>query len=112
MFFSVVLFPIFLAMSFMVDEPGPLLVPFFAFLAGLALMIYARLFLDEIPVATVQAPPYSFGTMPPTNALPPASSIGMSSIGAKQVRTSELAQPASVTENTTRLLNNETEPDR
>lgn len=111
MFFSVVLTPVFLAMSFMVDEPGPLLVPFFAFLVGLALMIYARLYLDEVPFVNVQAPPYIFGTMPPSNALPPASNMGMSSIGARQVRTSELAQPPSVTENTTRLLNNETEPD-
>ena len=109
MFFSVVLTPVFLAMSFMVDEPGPLLVPFFAFLIGLTLMIYARLFLDEVPIVKVQ--PYTFGTMPPSQALPPASNIGMGNIGARQVRTSELAQPPSVTENTTRLLNNETEPD-
>lgn len=109
MFFSVVLTPIFLAMSFMVDEPGPLLVPFFAFLVGLTLMIYARLFLDEVPIVKVQTPPYIFGTMPHGNALPPASNIGMSSIGAKQVRTSELAEPPSVTEHTTKLLNNEQE---
>jgi len=107
MFLSVVLTPIFMGLSFLFDEATPLLVPFTVFLAGLSLMLYSRLFFEEVPLAKSQAPPHRLGTAPDSNALPPASNIGMSSISGKQVRTSELAPPPSVTEHTTKLLNNE-----
>ncbi len=107
MFLSVVLFPVFLFLGFAVDGPGPLLVPFLVFLAGIALMIYSRLFFEEIPIVTSQGQPYRLATGVESNALPPVSNIGMNGISGKQVRTSELAQPASVTEHTTRLLDNE-----
>ena len=48
MFFSVVLFPIFFGLCFLVDGPGPLFVPFTVFLAGLVMLVYARLFGDEL----------------------------------------------------------------
>src|SRR3954454_23299850 len=40
MFFSAVLFPIFLGISIAIDEPGPLVVPFTVFLVGLTWMLY------------------------------------------------------------------------
>src|SRR5829696_5238990 len=48
MFFSVVLFPIFLGFCFLVDNPIPLFVPFTVFLTGLVMLVYARLFGDEL----------------------------------------------------------------
>src|SRR5262249_30596396 len=44
MFFSGVLFPIFLVISLAIDEPGPLAIPFIVFFISLVMMVYARLF--------------------------------------------------------------------
>ena len=106
MFLSAVLTPIFLGLGFVVDGPGPLLVPMLVFFIGLALLIYSRLFLEDIPLIQPQAQPYRLSDIQ-GNALPPASHIGIDVVGGKQVRTSELARPPSVTEHTTKLLNND-----
>ena len=106
MFLSAVLTPIFLALGFAVDGPGPLLIPMLAFFIGLALLFYSRFFLEDVPLVQAQPQPYRFPDMQ-NNALPPASNMGTNVVGGKQVRTSELAQPASVTEHTTKLLNND-----
>src|SRR6185369_5612559 len=59
LFFSAVMFPIFLAMSIGIDEPGPLGFPlFFAFIAGMWIL-YAKLFMDNTT-------PLSQGTQPST----------------------------------------------
>ena len=105
MFLSSVLTPIFFGICFLVDGPGPLLVPMFVFFLGLSLMLYSRFFLEDVPVVQAQAQPYGLPDMQ-SNALPPASNMGMNLSG-KQVRTSELARPPSVTEHTTKLLNND-----
>src|SRR5215210_6173514 len=44
MFWSGVLLPIFFGFCFLADNPAPLLVPLTIFLAGLTMMLYARLF--------------------------------------------------------------------
>ncbi|MCA1576739.1 MAG: hypothetical protein LC794_05170 [Acidobacteria bacterium] len=117
MFFAGALFPIFLIISIVGDEPGPLVIPFFLFFVALAWMLYARIFMSKTePVkhpGGVQPalPPGSFqtstfghapahGSLPPAAAAPPLPNRG-------QVRTNELAQRPSVTEHTTRLLDNE-----
>lgn len=108
MFFSGVLFPIFLVISIAVDEPGPLAIPFILFFVSLAMMLYARLFSDKTAPAMYQAAQTStLGSTPARSALPPATSIPVTGAGRQQVRTNELAQPPSVTEHTTRLLDNE-----
>ncbi len=105
MFLSGALFPIFLLLSIIVEIPVPLLVPITIFLVGLSLMLYARLFGEEMsPIKSQQAQPSVLGTMPSSTALPQASSIRMHGVGGQQVRTAELAQPPSVTEHTTKLL--------
>src|SRR5688572_3140788 len=105
MFLSAVLTPIFFGMCFLVDGPGPLLVPMFLFLIGLSLLLYSRFFLEDVPL--VPAQPQLYGTQDTQrNTLPAASNLGMNLSG-KQVRTSELARPPSVTEHTTKLLNND-----
>ena len=109
MFFSGALFPIFLMISIGEDNAGPLSVPFFLFFISLAWMLYARLFSDPNPKVTYQqtAQPPRLVSMPTPSALPPASTIPISDMRGSQVRTNELAQPPSVTEQTTRFLDKE-----
>ena len=119
MFFSGVLLPLFLAISIGVDEPGPLIVPFFIFFVALMWMLYARLFMSKTAPANYQAPQsaipsgsFQTSTLASGQArgsLPPAAAgnIPVSGASRQQVRTNELAQRPSVTEHTTRLLDNE-----
>lgn len=105
MFFSAVLFPIFLALSFVFDSPGPLFVPATVFLAGFAMTLYALIFSDEIPrpqdLPTRASELRSAFGKP---ALSPGTNNWAATANARHVSTSELAQPPSVTENTTKLL--------
>lgn len=110
MFFSGVLFPIFLAISIGVEEGGPMAIPFIVFFVSLVMMLYARLFSDKNAPAGHRDRPAQTTTLPanPTpNYLPPATPLPTPPIGRQRVRTNDLAQPPSVTENTTRLLDNE-----
>ena len=104
MFFSVVLFPIFFGFCFIVDNPAPLFVPFTVFLAGLVVLVYARLFGDEL----IQVPQR-------TSHRDLAAGVDRPALGAPQftpaplfnqqrANTAEIYQPPSVTENTTKLL--------
>jgi len=105
MFFSGVLFPVFLVICLAIDEGGPMFIPFFVFFISLVWMLYARLFSSNTPRVNYQAPQTtSLGSMSARGSLPPATSIP---VGRPQVRTNELAQPPSVTENTTRFFDNE-----
>ena len=108
MFFSVVLFPLFLIISIAEDEVGALVPPFLVFFASLAWMLYARLFSDNtVPgVLNRSAQTSTLGPPPARTALPPANTTYIPNTGPR-VRTNELVQPPSVTENTTRLLDNE-----
>lgn len=107
MFFSGVLFPIFLVISLAAEEGIPMFVPFMIFFVSLGMMLYARLFGDPTAPVTIPAAPQTstLGTTSARGALSPANNIPMP--GRQQVRTNELAQPPSVTEHTTRLLDNE-----
>jgi hypothetical protein len=72
-------------------------VPIAVFFVSLVMMLYARLFSDKTaPVGHQTAQ---------TTALGSTSARG--SLGAQQVRTNELIQPPSVTDHTTKLLDNE-----
>jgi hypothetical protein len=111
MFFSVALLPLFVFLSFLVDEPVPLFVPFITFIVGLTITLYSRLFVEDFPSIKSQlAQPFGIGTPSGGQALPPASHIpmyGPGNLTGQRVRTNELAQPPSVTEHTTKLLDNE-----
>src|SRR6185369_5444297 len=103
MFFSVALFPVFVLMSIAVDEPGPIAVPAILFFASLMWMVYSRLFIDDTaPMLNPAAQQSTFGPMPTRMSLTPPTNI--SDFGRQQVRTNELAQAPSVTEHTTKLL--------
>ncbi len=109
MFFSGVLFPVFLVISVAVEEGGPMILPSIVFFIGLVMMLYARLFSEKYPTSSSLS-----GQQTPTvsgpsarSALPPVTNINIPPVDRPHVRTNELAQPASVTEHTTRLLDNE-----
>jgi hypothetical protein len=108
MFWGGVLLPIFFGLSIVVDSPVPLLVPFIIVLAGLSVLLYSRLFGEEIlSNRSKQAQDMRFGTRPDNSALPPAFDAGMINGGRRQARTAEMTQPPSVTEQTTKLLASE-----
>ena len=108
MFFSGVLFAIFLVISLAVNDGGPMVVPFIVFFVGLVMMLYARLFSAKTAPANRHAAQTSaLNSTTARGSLPSAANIPMPDLGRQQVRTNELAQPPSVTENTTRLLDNE-----
>ena len=108
MFFSGVLFPIFLVFSLAAEEPGPMAVPFILFFISLAWMLYARLFKEtNAPASLPASQATAFGPIPTRNALPPPINVPIPGVGRSTVRTNELAQPPSVTENTTRFLDKE-----
>ena len=105
MFLSGVLMPIVFVFSMLVGKAAPLVVPLAIFLVGLSLTLYARLFVEETPPAKSQRTrPSGLGTMSGATSLPPASNPRMNSAGGQRVRTTELVQPPSVTEHTTKLL--------
>jgi len=118
MFFSGVLVPVFLLISLAIDEGVPMLFPVVVFFVALVMMLYARLFLDtnaRVSPGTLDstaalnshsAQTSALRSTPALGALPQANTP-ITSAARQQVRTNELAQPPSVTENTTRLLDNE-----
>jgi hypothetical protein len=106
MFFSAVLFPVFMVFCAAIEEGAPMILPCLLFFISLVMMLYARLFSDKNVPVNYQAPQTSaFGPTAARSSLPPAANIPMP--GRQHVRTNELAQPSSVTEHTTRLLDNE-----
>jgi hypothetical protein len=104
MFWGVVLAPIFLIISFAADSPVPLFVPFAILLAGFSMLLYSRLFGEELPFENNKQA--QVGAMPVNSALPPVTNTGIGS-NVREARTAEMAQPSSVTDHTTKLLNNE-----
>lgn len=114
MFFSGVLFPLFLALSIAVDSPEPLVPPLVLFLAGLAFMLYSWIFFE----GTIPAAPKTTTTFPavqtPSRGLPSSSppSLAPGTFGELPVpraNTAEIIQPPSVTERTTNLLEKATD---
>ena len=107
MFLSGVLFPIYLAASLAIDEGAPMILPVMLFFISLVWMLYARLFSDKNAPVKSQAQTPNLGPTSARDALPPPTNMPIPNLGRQQVKTNELAQPPSVTENTTRLLDNE-----
>ena len=109
MFVSGVLFPVLLAISLAVEEGGPMIVPVLIFFVGLTIMLYSRLFIEDNP-AFQSDPAQTTRLASEASALPPASTIPIHIPGdfaRPRMRTNELAQPRSVTEHTTKLLDQE-----
>ena len=111
MFLSGVLLPVFLVLSLFIEEGAPMIIPISIFFVALTMMLFSRLFSEEIsPIKSQQAQTSGLGAMSVLGPLPPASNIplhGPGNIAGQRVRTNELAQPPSVTEHTTKLLDQE-----
>lgn len=111
MFLSGVLLPIFLAISIAVGEGGPMILPAVIFFVGLTIMVYSRLFGENIPsFESDKSQTSRLAAVSEASALPPASNIPIHNAGdfaRPRVRTNELRQRPSVTEHTTKLLDQE-----
>jgi endogenous inhibitor of DNA gyrase (YacG/DUF329 family) len=108
LFFSVVLTPIFLGLSIAADSPGPLAIPVTIFLAGISVILYLVLFGEDTPPARGQSkrPGQTPGQFSP-GALPPAANLWSTNVAGRRLSTAEIVQPPSVTEHTTRLLDDD-----
>lgn len=104
MFFSVVLFPVFFGFCFIVDTPAPLFVPLTLFLAGLAWLVYSRLFGEELVRVYGPESRRAFKADSATTALGAQQFVPAPLFGRQRTDTSEIAPPPSVTESTTSLL--------
>lgn len=108
MFLSGVLAPVFFGLSIIVGNPGPLIAPLTIFLTGLSLLLYSHLFGEENSAPSQQqVQPMSLGAPLAGMTLPLASNPGINNDAGQRVRTNELVQPPSITEHTTRLLDND-----
>ncbi|HEV7893692.1 MAG TPA: zinc ribbon domain-containing protein [Pyrinomonadaceae bacterium] len=104
MFFSAVLFPIFFGLAIAVDEPGPLIIPATVFFAGLAWLLYSVLFGEEEAQESAEGARGDLRESRNAPSLPPATFVPASGFGARPAHTADMAQPPSVTEQTTKLL--------
>jgi hypothetical protein len=105
MFFSVVLFPVFLGISIASDSPGPLVIPFTLLLAGVAFMLYSVLFGEELLHGRGSKGREELReARGAQQSLPPSTFVPASSFGSRRANTADMSQPPSVTEQTTRLL--------
>ncbi|MFL6256024.1 MAG: zinc-ribbon domain-containing protein [Pyrinomonadaceae bacterium] len=104
MFFSVVLFPVFFGLCFLVNGPGPLFVPLTVFLAGFAMLVYARLFGDELLPVHSPSARRDLGGVGDRPALGGPQFTPAPLFNQQRANTAEIYQPPSVTENTTKLL--------
>jgi hypothetical protein len=104
MFFSVVLFPLFFGICFLVDGPAPLFVPLTVFLAGFVTLVYAYLFGEEFMPGRGAAArrDLNAGAERPTLGAPQFTSASL--FTQQRANTAEIVQPPSVTEHTTKLL--------
>jgi len=105
LFFSIVTAPIFLVFSLTFDSALPLFGAFFFFLAGLAHIAYQLIFNENLlPESQKLTGLRSAGT---EQYLPPAHEIPASGMFRRD--TADFAPPPSITESTTKLLENELE---
>ena len=83
MFFSGVLFPIFLMISIAAEHGAPMIIPFFLFFISLVWMLYARLFSDKnAPVYSQAAQTTVLGSISARSSLPPATTTNIPNAGA------------------------------
>jgi hypothetical protein len=109
-FFSIVLLPIFFALSIMFDSPVPLFVPTTIFLAGIAWIAYQRIFGEDLlTLKNKERAELSDAEMNAATLRASSSGIPVGELNARRAGgTAEIIQPPrSVVEHTTRLLNND-----
>jgi hypothetical protein len=104
-FLSTVLFIVAVALSIVFDSPLPFFVPATVFTVGLLRMIYAVLFGDDAS----QSQPHSAPSLRDAaqQSLPQGQGTPVSDWKRSPAGTAEMVRPPSVTENTTRLLDDQ-----
>jgi hypothetical protein len=105
MFFGIALIPFSIVASIVFDSPGPLALPFLLFMVGITQWLYVKLF----GTSARQMPPSQpaiWGAPPPYLNMPYQEHPPLAIEGTRRINTSEIQQPSSVTENTTKLLDN------
>jgi hypothetical protein len=108
MFLSGVLFFGFLVISIFTKHGEPMVIPIMLFFISLVWMLYARLFSDRTaPMIEHAAQTSALRSDAGRGTLPPAINFPTPTAERQRVRTNELAHPPSVTEHTTKLLDNE-----
>jgi hypothetical protein len=108
-FWAVALMPVFIGISIDADSPGPIIIPFTLFLVGLLQIIYVWLFgEDMMPTRKKRSPVQIINLPDEPAALPPSRSAPVSDPFRPRTNTAEIVHPpASVTEQTTRLLDDQ-----
>lgn len=96
-----------LALSIAFDSPFPFLIALIPFLIGLAQILYVFIFEESIiPLKRDEQVP-ELSAKEDQFYLPPSQGIPISIIDSKPLNTTEIIEPPSVTEHTTRLLKKE-----
>lgn len=100
---GVVLIPVAIGVSILLDSPLPLFLPATVFLLGLAWLLYFRMFGDEVSSSELKT--VSMGQLGTNEKLLSPARTGFSETVTRPTpRTAEIVQPSSVTEHTTKLL--------
>ena len=107
MFICAVLLPAVALLAFEDDAPGPLLLVCTTFLAGLAWLVYSRLFSDNVLPVGNSWPRRDLGAAGHRPALGAPQFTPAPLFNGQRANTGEIYHPASVTENTTKLLDND-----
>jgi hypothetical protein len=105
MFFGIALIPFSIVFSIALDSPGPFALPFLLFMIGITQWLYVKLF----GTSARQMPPPQpaiWGGAPPYLNMPYQEKPPLAIEGTRRINTAEIRQPSSVTENTTKLLDN------
>jgi len=113
LFSAAILFPIAFGLCFLVDGPAPLLLPATLVLAGVALMLYARLFWPHHQFPKQSSYPFMmpapFVQNQQNQMLPPPSAVPGNNYRAPRLNTADMMERPSVVEHTTKLLEKEPE---
>jgi len=116
LFISMVFMPL---ITLIGKGPGEFL-PMIFLMAGLMRILYAVIFQEGAPRKTKQNNSLSYispitteqlGAAPPAPALPPSQGVPASVFNARRMDTAEMVSPPSVTEHTTKLLDESREPE-
>ncbi len=107
MFFCAVLFPVAALLAIEGDAPGPLLLVLTGGLAGLLWLVFSWLFNDNVVPVGKDAARRDLAAAADRPALGAPQFTPAPFFNQQRANTAEIYQPPSVTENTTRLLDND-----
>jgi len=104
LFFSAMLVPPAFLLSVIFDSPYPFVIPFVVFMTGLTQVLYHLLFGQPVPTQIPEVHRAGLNTTRRSLTLPTALSAPMPVDHFKHSNTAEMVKPPSITEHTTKLL--------